>query len=295
MSSVNPIFKDDKIQLRFDRDGFVKIPLLNQEEACDLVGFYEKHRLPHETTGRLHHTTTDSGQVDLIYSVDAKIKAVFLPRLDKILVNFKALAGCFHIKETGIGSNTDMHQDPTFVDESNFCSANVWVALQDTDKENGNLFFIPGSHRAVSSLRATPSFSSYYQDFKEELAGMGVHVSLKKGEAVVFSNATIHGATENMTHQIRLAATLLVCSAQAEWILYYQDKDKKSDKIEKHHLDFDSFLSFSKNGTPEHKISPEIISYNYPVISKKEFLDRVGSPKNCIQHIADVFRTKFSI
>jgi len=295
MSSVNPIFKDDKIQLLFDRDGFVKIPLLNQEEADDLTAFYEKHRQQHETTSHLHHTTTDSGQADLIYSVDAKIKTVFLPRLEKILANFKALAGCFHIKEPGTGSNTDMHQDPTFVDESNFCSANVWVALQDIDKKNGNLFFVRGSHRVVSSLRATPSYSSYYQNFKEELTEMITHVPLKKGEAVVFSNATIHGATENLTDGIRLAATLLVCSAQAEWILYYQDKDKKSDKVEKHQLNLDSFISFSKNGMPEHNTPPEIIPYKYPVISKKEFLARIGAKRNYMQHIADIFRMKFSI
>ena len=292
---MNPIFKNEISQTMFEKNGFVKVPLLNLRQVNELNDFFAAYKELHAIANNLHHTTTDTQNPDLIYAVDAKIKSVFLPELEKILVDFKGLAGCFHIKEPGTGSETGIHQDPTFVDEKKFCSANVWVALQDIDKTNGNLFFVSGSNRAVTSLRVTPAFPSYYESFQQTLPEMATHVSLKKGEAVIFNNATIHAATENLSDEIRLAATLLVCSAPAQWLLYYQEKGAANDKIEKYHLDVDMFFSIANNGRPDKKAFKECIAYEYPKLTKEEFLNRVGVKRNYLQRIADVFRMKSAV
>ncbi len=290
MSAVTPLFKNETLQTLFEKDGFVKVPLLNLQQVNELNDFFAARKELHATVDNLHHTTTDTQNPELIKSVDAKIKSVLLPELEKVLVDFKGLAGCFHIKETGTGSETGIHQDPTFVDENNFCSANVWVALQDIDKINGNLFFVSGSNRAVTSLRVTPAFPSYYESFQQTLPEMATHVSLKKGEAVIFNNATIHAATENLSNDIRLAATLLICSAPAQWLLYYQEKGAANDKIERYHLDVDTFFSIANNGRPNKSAFAEFVTYEYPQLTKEEFLKRIGVKKNYLQCIADFFR-----
>jgi hypothetical protein len=296
MNKVNPIFKNPEYQARFDANGFVKVPLLSSKQVDDLVAFFDATREEHQTVESLHHTTTDTQNPDLIYRVDAKIKSVFTPELEKIMVDFKPLVGCFHIKEPGVGSDTGTHQDPTFVDESKYCSANVWVALQGIDKSNGNLFFIRGSNHAITSLRVTPEFPSYYESFSEQLPDMATHVSLKKGEAVIFNNATIHGATENLSDRIRLASTLLVSSAPAEWLLYYREKNAGPDKIEKFQLELDTFISIPKNGRPDKKAFAEYISYTFPKLTKEEFLKRVEkddrTKRNYLARITDLFRMK---
>ncbi len=295
MRVVSPIFKNESLQTLFEKNGFVKVPLLNLQQVNELNDFFAAHKELHATVDNLHHTTTDTQNPELILSVDAKIKSVFLPELEKVLVDFKGLAGCFHIKESGIGSETGIHQDPTFVDENNFFSANVWVALQDIDKTNGNLFFVSGSNRAITSLRVTPAFPSYYESFQQALPEMATHVSLKKGEAVIFNNATIHAATENLSSDSRLAATLLVCSASAQWLLYYQEKGAANDKIEKYHLDVDTFFSIANNGRPDKKAFKEFIAYEYPQLTKEEFLSLTGRKKNYLQRITDVFRMKSAV
>lgn len=295
MSAVNPLFKNETLQTQFEKNGFVKVPLLNVLQVNELNDFFAARKELHVSVTNLHHTTTDTQNPELIYEVDAKIKSVFLPELEKILIDFKGLAGCFHIKEPGIGSETGIHQDPTFVDENNFCSANVWVALQDIDKTNGNLFFVSGSNHAITSLRVTPSFPTYYQDFQQALSEMVTHVSLKKGEAVIFNNATIHAATENLSNDIRLAATLLVCSAPAQWLLYYQEKGARNNEIEKYHLDVDTFFSFARDAKPDKKAFKEFVSYEYPKLTKEEFLNRVGVKRNYLQRIADIFRMKTAV
>ena len=276
MEQVKPIFKDDKYQHDFEKNGFITLPLLNNIQVDELNRFFVGTKKQHETVANLHHTTTDTENIELINLVDKKIKSVFLPELDKVLCNFKALAGCFHIKETGSGSATGIHQDPTFVDELKYTSANVWVALQDIDKNNGNLYFIPGSNQVVSSLRVVPTFPPYYQSFNESLPQMAIHAPLKKGEAVIFNNSVIHGATENLSNHIRLAATLLICSEEAEWLLYYKEENAPSEMVEKYYLNLDTFISMHKGGRPSMQMFQEYLTYDFPQITKKEFIERTN-------------------
>jgi len=295
---VQPLFKNKHFQSLFDRNGFVKVPLLKDSQASKLLELFENTRQQHATVTSLHHTTTDTANADLIYQVDSSIKSIYLSELEKILNDFEPLVGCFHIKEPGAGSATGAHQDPTFVDETKHCSANVWVALQDTDKNNGNLYFIKGSNHAVKSLRIVPEAPNYYASFHDSLPEMAVHVPLKKGEAVIFNNATIHGATENLSGELRLAATLLVCSKNAEWLLYYKEKNAAKDKIEEYHLNLDTFISMPKDGRPDSKSFRQYVSFAFPEISKEDFLKKVGEDSktgNYFQRIINVFRTRAAV
>lgn len=290
---MEPIFKEQANQLFFEQNGFVKVSLLPDEKVDTLLHFFQENKQRHATVSALHHTTTDTGDTSLIQSVDEKIKSVFLPELEKIMINFKPLAATFHIKEPGTGSATGIHQDPTFVDETRYYSANVWVALHDIGDANGNLFFVSGSHNAVESLRSIPFFPSYYESFKDELPKLVTTVPLKKGEAVIFSNATIHGATENLTNTTRLAATLLVCSKPAEWLFYYNDQETIG-KLDKYWLDSEAFVSMSKGEKPDQRVFAENIAYAFPQISYNDFLHKTGrrvqTKKNYINRLKGIFR-----
>jgi hypothetical protein len=276
MGEIQSLFSDRLLQTKFEANGYVKVPFLNSAMADELYKLFTNTRALHHTTTCLHHTTTDTQNLDLIREVDTTIKQLFVPPLKKIMNEFKPLAGCFHIKESGAGSATGIHQDPTFTDEKTFISANVWVALHDMDERNGNLFFIPGSHK-IASLRVTPYSPNYYDDFYDSLMETAVHVPMKKGEAVIFNNATIHGATDNMSNNLRVAATLLICSKQADWLLYYKGNDVTGSHIEKYVLDFEKFIAMPKNGRPEKSALKEIVSYNFPRLTKEEFLTAIES------------------
>lgn len=278
MKNIPPLFSDKNLQDEFHETGFVKVPLLAAEEADELVRLFNATREIHEQVKTPHHTTTDTQNLELIRDVDSRIKKIFAPALGKILKDYKPLVGCFHIKEAGVGSNTGIHQDPTFVDEENFVSANVWVALHDMNEQNGNMLFIPRSNK-ISCLRITPDSPNYYSGFYGSLAEMAVQVPMKKGEAVIFNNATIHAATDNLSNDLRLAATLLVCSSGADWLLYYKDKNTPHDRIEKYVLNFESFIGMPKSGRPDKKVFSEMVGYNFPSLSKAEFLQAIGKTK----------------
>ncbi len=282
-NSIEPLFSDKKLQTEFDSKGFVKVPLLNTNEVDTLVKLYNQTSHIHADTNSLHHTTTDTRNEAVIRKVDMAIKQMFVPALEKIMLDFKPLAGCFHIKECGSGSATGIHQDPTFVDESRYVSANVWVALHDMNEQNGHLYFIPGSNK-IPCLRITPDSPSYYANFYGDLKGMAEPVSMKKGEAVIFNNATIHGATDNLSNRVRLAATLLVCSNKADWLIFYRDKKAVADEaIEKFTLDFNSFIDIPKNGRPAENVPHSKIQYSFPKLNKEEFIKASGLKRGYLE------------
>jgi len=291
--NMEPIFKDKKLQTEFDENGFVKVKLLSEIQVDELNALFNSLKAEHAEVNALHHTTTDTQKPELILQVDAQIKSVLMPELEKLMQNFKPLAGCFHIKESGAGSATGIHQDPTFVDETKFYSANVWVALHDVNERNGNLYFVPGSNK-VECLRVTPNSPNYYRDFQTDLPAMAEQVPLKKGEAVIFTNSTIHGATDNLSNDLRLAATLLVCSKSAEWLIYYKDENTPPDKIEKYLLDLNSFVKMAKNGRPDKVKFKENILYNFPNLTRQQFLlaiKKQSAEVSYLQRIKNIFKT----
>jgi hypothetical protein len=79
----------------------------------------------------------------------------------------------------------------------------VWVALEDTDSDNGPLFYYPGSHALpelnLYDLNQTVETMDYgrYEDTQEELMNaLGlerVEFHAKKGDALLWSSNIVHG------------------------------------------------------------------------------------------------------
>jgi hypothetical protein len=79
----------------------------------------------------------------------------------------------------------------------------VWVALEDTDPDNGPLYYHPGSHRlpeiTPNDLNLTASAFDYvqYEDFQQsQMDALGldaVEFHAHKGDALVWSANVVHG------------------------------------------------------------------------------------------------------
>jgi len=136
---------------------------------------------------------------------------------------------------------TALHQDTHYLpNEPNTLMA-CWLALSDTDEENGGLCVLPGSHRRglysthkASSLRDHQIWESEHlmrdrsgREWKQvfysfEIEGVGrpqmVFLTVPKGAGVFFSGMTIHGSYANASKdRVRRAfATHFV--AQGTWM-----------------------------------------------------------------------------
>jgi ectoine hydroxylase-related dioxygenase (phytanoyl-CoA dioxygenase family) len=109
-------------------------------------------------------------------------------------------------KEPG-GRVTDMHQDISYWPVKTENTTTLWLALTDVNPNNGNLYFLPGTH--------TMELYEYVDIFKnphipERLKkSPQIDVPLKAGDATFHSGLTFHGARSNQDHTIREAMTII--------------------------------------------------------------------------------------
>ncbi len=93
-----------------------------------------------------------------------------------------------------------IHQDQQYIPIDPLIG--VWIALEDSDDDNGCLMLVPGSHRlpvlpvepADPALSSTPG-----QACVPASCPLPIGIEMKPGDVVIFSGRTLHGSAPNRT------------------------------------------------------------------------------------------------
>ena len=117
------------------------------------------------------------------------------------------------LKPPGDGAETPWHQDDAFRDLDYLHNeVSIWLALQDTDKENGCLGFVPATndkdvlpHRWVGGDSRIHALECYEGWSKEDV----VWCPLLAGDCSVHTNRIVHGAGANISTRPRMAYVLV--------------------------------------------------------------------------------------
>jgi len=275
---MKPLFKSDALQKQFELDGFVQLKLISIDDANLLLQEYQKVADAHEHINIPYITTSHSNNAELINRVDIVLQKVLTPALDKVLDNYKLLFGNYLVKMPGPGSETEPHQDITFVDETQYASVNIWIALQDTTPENGCMYFLRGSHRLMPTIRPTHDYNWAYEKVKQQIKIRSDVFSAKAGEAFIFNHAVIHGSFENKTNEPRIAAVVAAYNADAPLIHYYLP-DKLSNRLQKYSMDKEAYLHFVKEAPPAKGIYLGDKFFDFKQLSEDDF-EKLRGDKN---------------
>ncbi len=233
-----PIFRNAEDQRAFDEDGFVKIPLLSEEEV-DALAQMRTEYFPDK--GSVFFSSSYLDDFNLKTEISNKICSVIDESLSKYFLNYRLIGAAYLIKGCGKHSEMPMHQDWTIVDEQAFYAANVWIPLTDTDEQNGTLELMKGSHKWNEALRA-PTLPMSFAGLEDNLKPKLTLVPAKKGEVIILNQATIHYSKPNMTDEIRPAITTGLISEKAPLKFHYWDKEK--NQIEEFAQEDDFLLRF---------------------------------------------------
>jgi hypothetical protein len=250
-TSPRPIFTQPETQESFAQYGYVTIPVLEASEVQALKKlFVETIGEDVENTDYGMYISLEEPDVDFKTSIIKQVSAMLLPRVQEHFLDCKSHLGSFLVKASGINSYTYPHQDWTFVDTPDYCSVTVWVALVDTDRNNGALGFVRGSHRLFNRPLGSPSpyFPTFTQGHEDLLYEYLEFVPLKAGEAVVFDNRTIHGAPPNLSGVNRIAVAIGITPAEARLYHYYllpSDNGQSGRRVAKFRVDEQFFHRYS--------------------------------------------------
>jgi hypothetical protein len=267
---MKALFKSPELQRKFEEDGFIKLQLLSPAEVSELMAAYDAVADEHEKINIPYITTSHSNNAELIHHVDSILQKVIAPAIDKHMANYNLLFGNYLIKMPGAGSDTSPHQDITFVDESEFASVNIWVALQDISEENGCMYFLRGSHKLRPTLRPTHDYPWAYENVKEPIKERSEQFPAKAGDAFIFNHAVIHGSYANKTSIPRIASVLAAYHSDAP-LLHFYLPEGETIRVQKYSMTKDAFLYFIKGSPPAKGVLLGEVNYDFSQLTTGEF------------------------
>lgn len=219
-------FRDPAVQADFERDGFVTLPFLESDEVQALRdGFTSLGPAPGDP-GLACQSSFHSHDRAYKVAVNRTVSAVLGPRVQAHLDRQRMLP-CNYIAKWPSGmSGFGLHQDLSLVDERQHRSAEVWVALDDTNELNGQLWMVPGSHRWIPTIRGINAFPFPFANTSQRIIERhSIPVAVPAGTAVVFNHATLHFSLPNRSDTPRLVAITDVIPEEAEHLHYFGDGD----------------------------------------------------------------------
>ena len=217
---INPskLFRNDGLQKQFNEEGFVVLDYGETDSLEELIrnGNFENVNGLNAThyTGKYPDNKENN---DSIFALSDNF-------LSENFENFKKIIAHFVLKTNNPNARFDLHQDWCVVDESQYQTAHVWIAMQDTNEENGGLFVLPKSHRFFNNIRSG-SLGIPFVSLSSELDLMCYRVELRKGQAVVYNPALFHGSFANKTKNVRNAALLAITNTDAPLLYYHADNE----------------------------------------------------------------------
>lgn len=178
------------------RDRLPRMDLDERRRSVRKLIYYVEHE------ARLYRIAHDPAVLDLARTILGAEPALFA---DQAL-----------LKPPGIGREKPWHQDKAYFDlRPGAPVVGFWLALDDTDPENGCMHVIPGSHRAG------PAVHFNRRDFQicdtDVRRGEVTAVPLRAGGCLVFDGLMHHGTPMNRSSRRRWALQFHYAPADAVW------------------------------------------------------------------------------
>jgi len=134
----------------------------------------------------------------------------------------------FFCKMPGDGKRVSWHQDAGYWPLTPTKSCTVWLAIDDADRGNGCMRFIPGSHR-FGALETAASGADEGNVLNQTVSdaerfGEPVDDELRAGEFSMHADLLLHGSEPNESQRRRCGLTLRYCAADVRAHLDWNQK-----------------------------------------------------------------------
>ena len=301
---MKTLFKNPEHQLFFEKNGYLLLPALQNDDISELQQLYATLGIKDEK-GYGFHVGMDNKDKSIVAQMSEVIANIALPRIEQELENVQLFTSSFVVKEPHLQGVVPPHQDWSFVEnEDDYCSVTCWIPLQDVTMDNGCMGLLKGSNHFFNNHRPSPS-PQVGTPLKKHMFTIFPFLELlemKAGDALFFNNKTIHASPPNITNNTRLAIGLGFAQKEAQLIHYYL-KPGTTDTLLKYTITPDFFLKYDnaqlsemyeKGQMIEGYGEPEEVPYVFDDLSAEEFTQLIqnsGNPYNAslVSRMASLF------
>ena len=204
----------NKEKQQYSEQGYVKnLPVFSYNGALELQGLFEElsSRLPSDV---------DINKTNMWHKASKKFHDLcrtpeILNYVEDILgPNFVQWGGQFFHKEPQSGSVVPWHQDAQYWPLEPANAVTVWLAVYDSDEENGAMKVVSGSHKkGANGFKHHTNDASHLvldQEVSEDQIDKDkiIYMNLKAGEISLHNDALLHGSDPNNSNRKRCGITM---------------------------------------------------------------------------------------
>lgn len=245
-------FYDQNLSTELKNKGYVKFPLLSEDQIATLLGnlrLFTEH-LENKPEKLFYASGRDKEHVRNIGK--ALSWPVVEPSIGKFFnVDALEIEGCsWLLKPIGEESYLSPHQDSSLVDETRYTSFYGWLPLINVSKQNGTVFVLPGSHLWSNYYRSL-DVPWAFEEYREILEKYCIPIEMTAGEILLFEGSLIHGSSPNFSSEIRPALNIFFKDKNVPYMHYMTDHLTPVNNVECYKVNMDFFFNHDYRKRPD--------------------------------------------
>ncbi|HUH75695.1 MAG TPA: phytanoyl-CoA dioxygenase family protein [Chitinophagales bacterium] len=226
--------------------GYTVFDSLEENIVTELYDFYQSIQSP-QLSG--FHPSMFWEDVNLKKKISNKISTALENWVKVNFPDYRILYGNFMVKEPGENSIMKIHQDWSYVEETQYQSFAIWFPLSDLTQKNGALSMIPNSHLFDNHDRGPGVHCPFYENEDYLIQNFGKNLYLKKGQPVVWEHHLLHFSPPNLSENTRIAVTAIIVPKDIPVYHYYKNEEK--DLLEQFEIEPDFYFNYEIGKRPE--------------------------------------------
>lgn len=258
-------------QSELDHAGYTLIECLDQHDIETLVRYY--HRTAQAAVGMGFLVSMMSQDLSYRQCLSQVITAMLRPKVQQYFPDSRLCFGSFIVKQPHLpNSEVQMHQDWSFVDETQFASYGIWCPLTDVDRQNGCLSVIQGSHLFNRHPRGLLNEFPYPELLPALQADWLTHIPMRAGQALVYDSRLFHCSAINHSDEERIVAAGLMVPQAAALRYYHRDLQNPAAPLEVFEVDDDFYTRLIIGVRPEGITPIDWVAQHYEPLSLDRFV-----------------------
>lgn len=262
--------RSDNHQNALAQQGYQLINCLDAQDIEDLLELYAS--VSHASSGIGFSVSIMSHDLDYRKYLNQQVKSILHPKIHDHFPLFRLCFCSFIVKQPHLAtSEVQMHQDWSFVDETQAASYGIWCPLTDVDAENGCLSVIPGSHTLNQKPRGLLNDFPYIHLLPTLEAQYLVQIPMQAGQALIYDSRLFHCSPMNQSPSDRIVAAGLMVPQGIGLRYYHRDLHDPNADLEVFEVDDDFYTRLMIGTRPTELTAIGWVENSYDLIS----LDRL--------------------